>query len=174
MHQSILHYISLHYVHTALLYDKLSLNNSVIQKGKIMPDIASIGAALASIKTATEIAKLIKDSGASLEKAEVKLQIANLISSLADAKIELAELQTEMNQLKDKLNQKILLKWTKPYYMMQTDLGQEGPFCPTCYDNNEKVIRLQGSGPIGWSCLTCKGFFTDSEYVKPQPVRLTR
>ncbi len=139
-----------------------------------MPDIASIGAALASIKTATEIAKLIKDSGASLEQAEVKLQIANLISSLADAKIELAELQTEMNQLKDKLNQRVSVKWVKPYYMMQSDAGTEGPFCPTCYDNNETMIRLQGSGCKGWSCLTCKGFFKDSEYVDPPQIRFSR
>ncbi|XQF94157.1 hypothetical protein ACOBV9_23035 (plasmid) [Pseudoalteromonas espejiana] len=48
-----------------------------------MPDIASIGAALASIKATTDIAKLIKESGTSLEQAEVKLQIWNLISSLA-------------------------------------------------------------------------------------------
>lgn len=139
-----------------------------------MPDIAAIGVALASIKTATEIAKLIKDSGASLEQAEVKLQIANLISSLADAKIELVELQTEMNQLKDKLSQRAAVKWVKPYYMIQTSNEMEGPFCPTCYDNNEKMIRLQGSGSKGWSCLTCKGFFKDSEYVQPPPIRFSR
>ena len=139
-----------------------------------MPDIASIGAALASIKTATEIAKLIKDSGASLEQAEVKLQIANLISSLADAKIELAELQTEMNQLKDKLSKRASVHWVKPYYMIQSDPGTEGPFCPTCYDNHEKLIRLQGSGRKGWRCLTCKGFFKDSEYVEPSPIGIDR
>jgi len=139
-----------------------------------MPDITSIGAVLTSIKTATEIAKLIKDSGASLEQAEVKLQIANLINSLADAKIELAELQGEMNQLKDKLNQRASVKWVKPYYMVQSDCGMEGPFCPTCYDNNEKLIRLQGSGRNGWSCLTCRGFFRDSEYVTPSPIRVSR
>ena len=139
-----------------------------------MPDLASISAALASIKTATEIAKLIKDSGASLEQAEVKLQIANLISSLADAKIELAELQTEMNQLKDKLSQRASVKWVKPYYMIQAGNDMEGPFCPTCYDNSEKMIRLQGSGHKGWSCFTCKGFFEDSEYVEPPPIRVGR
>ena len=50
-----------------------------------MADIATIAAALGSLKTATDIAKLIKDSGSSLEQAEVKLQIAELISSLAEA-----------------------------------------------------------------------------------------
>lgn len=132
-----------------------------------MPDITTIGAALASIKTATEIAKLIKDSGVSLEQAEIKLQIANLISSLADAKIELADLQVEFNQLKEQLSQRDSVKWVKPYYMRQLDDIMDGPFCPTCYDNNEKLIRLQGSGENGWHCLICKGFFKDSMYVKP-------
>jgi hypothetical protein len=53
-----------------------------------MVDIAILGSALGSIKTATDIAKLIKNSGTSLEKAEVKLQVAELISSLADIKME--------------------------------------------------------------------------------------
>ena len=57
------------------------------------PDMASITAALGSIKAAVDLAKLIKDSGASLEQAEVKLKIAELISALADAKIELATIQ---------------------------------------------------------------------------------
>lgn len=132
-----------------------------------MPDIASISAALASIKTATEIAKLIKDSGVSLEQAEIKLQIANLISSLADAKIELADLQVEFNTLKEKLNQRDSVKWVKPYYMRQLDDIMDGPFCPTCYDNSDKLIRLQGSGKDGWHCQICDGFFKDSMYVKP-------
>jgi hypothetical protein len=61
-----------------------------------MPDPASIPAAFASVKSAIEIAKLIKDSGASLEKAEVKLRLADLVSTLADARMELAEVQEAM------------------------------------------------------------------------------
>lgn len=56
-------------------------------------DIASISAALAGIKSATEIAKIIKDSGASLEQAEIRLKLADLISALADAKIEIANIR---------------------------------------------------------------------------------
>ena len=41
-----------------------------------MPDIATIGAFLTSIKTATEIAKALREVDVSLEKAETKLKIA--------------------------------------------------------------------------------------------------
>jgi hypothetical protein len=55
--------------------------------------LISVSTLLGSIKTATEIAKLIKDSDVSLEKAETKLKLAELISALADAKIEVMEVQ---------------------------------------------------------------------------------
>ena len=58
-----------------------------------MTEISTISAILGSVKTATEIAKLIKDSYFSLEKAEMKLKLAELISALADAKIEISEIQ---------------------------------------------------------------------------------
>lgn len=54
-----------------------------------MPDLATIGAALSSLKTATDIVKFLRSSDLSLERAELKL--ADLLSSLADAKIELIE-----------------------------------------------------------------------------------
>ena len=56
-------------------------------------DIAAIGSLLSSLKTATDIAKFIRESDFSIEKAETKMKLAELISSLADAKIEAAEVQ---------------------------------------------------------------------------------
>jgi len=138
-----------------------------------MVDIAILGSALGSIKTATDIAKLIKDSGTSLEKAEIKLQIADLISSLADIKMELANVQTvliekdqNITELKNQLNTKQSVVWSKPYYFVQNGDEKDGPFCQQCYDTEQKLIRLQGGGTNGWSCLTCKGYFKDSNYVR--------
>lgn len=65
-----------------------------------MPDIATISAFLGSIKTATDIAKAIKNADSSLEKAELKLKIAELMESLADVKIQAAEIR-ELVQEKD-------------------------------------------------------------------------
>jgi len=52
-----------------------------------------IAVAVGSVKSAIEIAKLLKDSAGSFDKAEVKLQLAELIGSLAEAKIQIAEIQ---------------------------------------------------------------------------------
>lgn len=61
-----------------------------------MADVGTVGAILTSIKTATDLARLIKDSGSSLQEAEVKLKLAELIGALADAKIEIADVQNEV------------------------------------------------------------------------------
>src|SRR5690349_6965957 len=66
-----------------------------------MADLATIGAALSSLKTATEIVRFIRESDVSLEKAELKLKLADLLSSLADAKMELTEVQDALVE-KDK------------------------------------------------------------------------
>jgi len=142
-----------------------------------MVDIAILGSALGSIKTATDIAKLIKYSGTSLENAEVKLQIADLISSLADIKMELADVQTILIEkdknilaLRDQLNTKESVIWSKPYYFVEKNEEKDGPFCQQCYDNEQKLIRLQGGGTSHWHCLSCKGAYRDSNYRTPAPI----
>lgn len=140
-----------------------------------MADIATIAAALGSLKTASDIAKLIKDSGASLEQAEVKLQIAELISALAEAKLEVAGVQSDLIE-KDNiiaaLNEKLALKqkvvWEKPYYWLMDGEKRDGPFCQRCYDVEQRLVRLQGGGKKSWGCRSCKNSFYEANYVPPQ------
>jgi len=139
-----------------------------------MPDIATIGAALGSIKTASDIAKLIKDSGSSLEEAEIKLQIAELIGALAEVKMELAGIQQELTE-KDKFIQELQIVidtkanvvYEKPYYFTEDDDERDGPFCQQCYDSENKLIRLQAYENGSWHCHTCDKRVKDSSYVKP-------
>ena len=137
-------------------------------------DISSISAALSSIKTATDIAKLIKDSDVSLEKAETKLKLAELISALADAKIEIAEIQqtlvekdAEIRAARDQLAVKGKLQWQSPYYWLIEGTQKDGPFCQHCYDKNKELIRLQGNGEGYWECKACKSSYTDSSWDAP-------
>ena len=111
-----------------------------------MADLTSIAAVLSSVKAATDIAKIIKDSNVSLANAETKLKIAELISTLADVKLELAEVQDALrdkdqnilsleNQLKEQRN----LKFDGKLYWAE---GDTTPFCPACYENGSKLIHL--------------------------------
>jgi ribosomal protein L37AE/L43A len=136
-----------------------------------MTEIAALTTILGSIKTATEIAKLIKDSDLSFEKAETKLKLADLISALADAKIEAAELQRlifdkdeKIKELEEALKIKQNLRYEDPYYWLDVDTKKEGPFCQTCYDSDGKLIRLQGAGEGYWICNVCKNEYADKNF----------
>lgn len=112
-----------------------------------MPDLGSVSAAIATIRTSIDIAKVIKDSNNSLDEAERKLKIADLISSLADVKIELAEVQdllrdkdSEIRDLKEKINEKESLSFDGKFWWKE---GDETPFCPICYESDKKLIHLE-------------------------------
>ena len=116
-----------------------------------MPDIATIGAALSSIKAATDIAKFLRESDLSLEKAELKLKLADLLVSLADAKMELVQVQQELSQ-KDKQIAELssafeakdgLVRKGDGYYSKDADGEAVGkPFCLRCWESDHKQRQL--------------------------------
>lgn len=116
-----------------------------------MADISTITAFLGSIKTATDIAKAIREAGVSLEKAEAKLKMADLMESLAEARIQAAEIQ-EVIQEKDKRIAELakafelkskLIRYGDAYY----DVDQSGnpigdPYCSNCWEVNHKTVHV--------------------------------
>ncbi len=92
-----------------------------------MPDLDTFSAALSSLKTATEIAKFIKESGVTLDKAEVKLKLAELTGALADTEIELSEIQGLLIE-KDKIIRELNAKYElcRQYHLREIDvIGKE-------------------------------------------------
>lgn len=116
-----------------------------------MPDITTIGAALSSLKTATDIVKFLRESDLSLERAELKLKLADLLSSLADAKIELVEVQEALAE-KDKQiaaledafhNKDSLMRRYDAYYTVDQNGEPTGvPYCLRCWENEHKKRQL--------------------------------
>lgn len=116
-----------------------------------MPDFATIGAALSSIKTATDIVKFLRGSDLSLERAELKLKLADLLSSLADAKIELIEVQEtlagkdkKIAELEDAFHKKdSLVRQYDAYYTADENGKPTGvPYCLRCWGNDHKQRQL--------------------------------
>jgi ribosomal protein L37AE/L43A len=139
-----------------------------------------ISGILLSVKAAVDIAKLIKESDTSLEKAETKLKLAELISSLADIKIQASEIQqtlldreSEVRELRDLLSAKEKLQWEKPFYWLVEQDQKDGPYCQKCYDVNGKYVRLQGGNNEVWACFECKGVFHGPNYQRPSLRRNT-
>lgn len=123
-----------------------------------MPDIlASAGAAFTLAKQLVTLSKTIQN-------AELQNAIADLTLQLADLKVELANLVTENADLKAKLKAKgdaPSLTFRDGYYYGPDD---EHPYCPGCYDDKKKVIRLSKTEGMlrkfgKYICPTCDKSF---------------
>ena len=118
---------------------------------------------VSGIKAAWDVAKALKTATDSIDDAHIKLQMAELISALADAKIEAAENAEKIAALESRINAKSQFEFDgKKYFKILEDNEREGPYCPTCFDSQEKQIRLQyypGSYTGDWHCQVCKGSF---------------
>ena len=106
-----------------------------------MAEITMIATALASIKHATDIARLIRDSSTSLEQAEQKLKLAELIESLAETRIQLADIQEVLVEKDQKIREleeafqpkDSLIKRSDAYYKIGPDGHSIGePYCMHC------------------------------------------
>jgi len=133
-----------------------------------MPDLALVTTILTSIKTATEIAKALREADLSLEKAELKLKLADLMTALADARVAIASVQEDLltkerqiKELNERLDMRKSVHYVAPFYWVDANQGREGPFCQQCYDSQRKLIRLQDIGDV-WECKTCSKWYRPS------------
>ncbi len=116
-----------------------------------MTDVAAISGALTAIKTATEIAKLLRESDRSLEKAEMKLKLADLVSALADAKIQIAEFHELVDQRDARIaeleesfaERDSVVRHADAYYRRNNDGQPTGdPLCLRCWAADHKQRPL--------------------------------
>lgn len=138
-----------------------------------MTDLATL---VSSLKVATDIAKLLKDSDLSYEKAEMKLKLSELIGALADAKIEMADVQgllqekdAAIKHLQDKMSLDNSFVFERPFYWRIISGEKDGPYCQKCFDADKKHIHLQGGNNDFWICLECDSTYDGPNYVDPEP-----
>ena len=151
-----------------------------------MPDIASIGAALGSIKTATDIVKFLRTSDLSIERAELKLKLADLLGALADAKIELVEVQGTLAEKEAHIlelqkafeSREMLVRYRDAYYVVEDGKPMGVPFCLRCWENDHKQKQLV-SNPKDHRvrvCTSCGHQYdagTAYEIHPPAPITIT-
>ncbi len=147
-----------------------------------MVDLTTIGAALSSLKTATEIVKFIRESDVNLEKAELKLKLADILGSLADTKIELVELQDaliekdkKIAELEDAFQKKdSLVRQGDAYYVSNQDGNPTGvAYCLRCWENEYKTKQLVNLPKDRWMhiCTSCGHTYSSyrSAQISPKP-----
>lgn len=132
-----------------------------------MPDLMTISAAIASLKNATDIARFLKDSDASLERAEWKFKLADLMSALAEAKIQLAEVQDVLSEkdariaeLEEAFRAKdSLVREGDAYYLPNAEGKASGkPFCLRCWevDHQKRALVYSPKDHRVRLCSKCK------------------
>lgn len=133
--------------------------------------LASTAAAVGIIDKAVGIAKKLADDGGELDKATLKLELANLMTELASVKMEvittqalLFEAEQKNKQLEDQLKDKESFVFNAPLYWKN---GDQVPFCPKCYEGEDKKVHLRlivhdGTPQLGlppenkWACMHCR------------------
>lgn len=136
-----------------------------------MVDIGLIGTALNSLKAAMDIAKFLRESNLSLEKAELKWKLAELTSALADAKIQFVQVQDELQE-KDKRIAELeeafetkdeLVRQYDAYYAVNSAGKPIGvPYCLHCWENGHKKRQLvyHAEDRFKKICTTCGNEYT--------------
>ena len=128
-----------------------------------MTDITTISALLTSIKTATDIAKIIKDTNHSYEMVDLKLQIVQLMDALLESKTvameikeEIQEKEIEIKRLKEALQKREEVVKHGDAYFKKSDSGKPigDPFCLYCWEVEGQLVHL--SNHIGGTyCTKC-------------------
>lgn len=135
-----------------------------------MVDVGAVTTALASIKSATEIIKIMRSAGQQLETAEYKLQLAELTENLAELRLFISELResllekdAEIVNLKESLELKAsVVRFNEVYYEKNENGDATGSaFCPRCWEEDFRLIHLvRNSRPTNKSrCPKCENLF---------------
>ena len=145
-----------------------------------MPDIAAITAAIGGLKTATEVARFLRDTVQAFKTADLKLRVAELVDGLATAKFSLSEIQdtlaakdaeirrlTEALKLKDEVT-----RYQDAYYRKDPDGKALGdPYCSFCFETKSLLVHIN-QNPKDRSqsvCPNCKNIFHWQRRQVPKP-----
>lgn len=123
-----------------------------------MPDV------IASISAAIALSRQLVDLNAKVKNAEFQSILSDLQLQLAEVKIRLADVLQERDDLKRKLQAKDELPEVRVVGDVYYTTEHEGPYCTSCYDANERLIRVTPmGGPFQlhakYRCNMCKGHF---------------
>jgi len=122
-----------------------------------MDIFSSIGPAIAGIKSLTEIASMITDVKI---RQELNGKIADLQGALISTRQQILDMQEQYEEI---LRENKLLKEAsaprgtpKLLYGCYKFEGEEGLFCPACYDSKGKKFRASRMNANFYQCTVCR------------------
>jgi hypothetical protein len=133
--------------------------------------IASISAAIVSVKSAITVGKAIYDSTGAIEKAELRLKLFEVLTSLGDTQLslltandEIASRDERIRELETALEDKAtVIRKHDAYYRMDPSGNATGvPYCPKCWENTHRLRGLTVNAVKRQihDCQTCKSMYS--------------
>src|SRR2546422_3728363 len=107
-----------------------------------------------------DIVDLIK-KGSTIEAQEKILELREAAMELQEENLELS---ARVKSLEEQAGLRQKVTWEKPYYWVKSGSEKDGPYCQKCFDQDSKLVRLQGGNNGIWLCLACKTNVYDSNY----------
>lgn len=137
-----------------------------------MADGFSLAGTLQALKAANEIAKVLRSTDVSFERAEIKIKVAELADALSDARMTALDAQEEITRLQSRIKElearndvrsRIRLRHSM-YYLAEADDKESGPYCVACFETKDRTIALGtlGSSFVAmgrYQCPSCKAFY---------------
>jgi hypothetical protein len=118
----------------------------------------SIATGLSATKTGFDLIKSAREllTRSDVNPAEVQARLLELQAlmleaqrALGDAEEESRSLKREIEQLKEQASTATSLEFAETVYWRRDAKGQlDGPYCPTCWDDKRKLIRLKHADGI--------------------------
>ncbi|MEG3619256.1 hypothetical protein V5T82_12380 [Magnetovibrio sp. PR-2] len=122
------------------------------------------GTLITSVSASIELAKGLLKVKEIAESAEAKMAIAELTSKLAESQVQVAELKTDhirkdelIHELEKRLEtRETLVRHNEMYFRADENGNPTGdPFCPRCYEADDKLIHLVHFSRSKLMCREC-------------------
>ncbi|PZQ47413.1 MAG: hypothetical protein DI551_03355 [Micavibrio aeruginosavorus] len=126
--------------------------------------------AMGAMKGAYETIKSGLTIADRLGDVELKEIILSLKQSILEKDEQILFLKENLADAQRKQKQKENLTYERNVYWLVEGENKDGPYCPGCYGDKEKLVRMT-IGEEYWNCPVCKHL---EQHTKSNPIRMSR
>ena len=133
-----------------------------MQRRYMIDVVAALNAIRISLNYAQGVSeglKAIKEVNQELNLLDMKQKQSTLIDSLIDTQKKIRELQDQLS-----LQQNMQHQADGNIMWKVEEQKKYGPYCSTCFGNEDKAITLNNNGKGSWSCPKCKNHFHTQQW----------
>jgi len=127
-------------------------------------DVSQIAEATSSIKTLFDLAKRARELAKKEANAELRGMLLDLQEKVQDVQEENQQFRNRIKALENKLRIRDEMDFDGNVYWSKQEHETGKPFCPVCFDKDEKRIHLHAQGGVHnllpfWQCKACGNNF---------------